>query len=82
MATNFPASLDSLTNPTSTQTLNSPSHSSQHANINDAVEALEAKVGVDNSAVTSSLDYKVRIGNPVGAITMWGTTTAPTYGLS
>jgi hypothetical protein len=39
--------------------LNSPSHSAQHANSNDAIEALQAKVGVDSSAVTSSLDYKV-----------------------
>ena len=59
MATNFPASLDSLTNPTSSDSLNSPSHSAQHANVNDAVEALQAKVGVDSSAVSSSLDYKV-----------------------
>ena len=59
MATNFPASLDSLTNPTSSDSLNSPSHSAQHANVNDAVEALQAKVGVDSSAVTSSFDYKV-----------------------
>jgi hypothetical protein len=27
--------------------------------VNDAVEALQAKVGVDSSAVTTSLDYKV-----------------------
>jgi len=59
MATNFPASLDSLTNPTSSDSLNSPSHSAQHANSNDAIEALQAKVGVDSSAVTSSLDYRV-----------------------
>jgi len=59
MATNFPASLDTLTNPTSSDSLSSPSHSAQHANVNDAVEALQAKVGVDSSAVTSSLDYKV-----------------------
>lgn len=59
MATNFPASLDSLTNPTSSDPLNSPSHAGQHANTNDAIEALEAKVGVDGSAVTTSLDYKV-----------------------
>jgi microcystin-dependent protein len=78
MATNFPASLDSLTNPSSGNTLNSPSHSTQHANANDAIEVLEAKVGVDNSAVTTSLDYKVRIGNPVGEIAMWSTNTAPT----
>jgi hypothetical protein len=59
MATNFPTSLDSLTNPTASDPLNNPSHSDQHANVNDAVEALEAKVGVNGSAVTTSLDYKV-----------------------
>ena len=59
MATNFPTSLDSLTNPLSTVTLNSPDHAGQHADANDAIEALEAKVGVNNSAVTTSLDYKV-----------------------
>lgn len=61
MATNFPSSLDDFTNPTADDSLNSDTvpHADQHANINDAVEALEAKVGVDSSAVTSSLDYKV-----------------------
>jgi hypothetical protein len=59
MATNFPTSLDSLTNPISTDKLNNPSHSAQHANINDAVEALQTKVGVNSSAVTTTLDYKV-----------------------
>lgn len=59
MATNFPTSLDTLTNPTSSDSLSSPSHSAQHANANDAIEALQAKVGADSSAVTSSLDYKV-----------------------
>jgi hypothetical protein len=59
MATNFPTSLDTLTNPSSSDSLNSPSHSAQHANSNDAIEALQAKVGADSSAVTTSLDYKV-----------------------
>jgi hypothetical protein len=59
VATNFPTSLDTLTNPTSSDSLNSPSHSAQHANVNDAVEALQAKVGADSSAVTSSHDYKI-----------------------
>lgn len=67
MATNFPGSLDSLTNPISSDPLNNPSHSDQHANSNDAIEALEAKVGVDGSAVTSSLDYKVAQTAPKGA---------------
>lgn len=78
MATNFPASLDTLTNPSGSNTLSSPSHASQHGNANDAIEAIQAKIGVDNSAVTTTLDYKTRIWNPVGEITMWGTTTAPT----
>lgn len=78
MPTNFPTSLDSLSNPSSGHTLNSPSHSTQHANANDAIEVLEAKVGIDNSAVTTSHDYKIRIYNPIGEITMWSTNTAPT----
>jgi hypothetical protein len=61
MPISFPVTLDDLTNPTPADNLNTPAvlHSTQHANLNDAVEALEAKVGVDGSAVTTSLDYKV-----------------------
>ena len=59
MAVNFPTSIDSLTNPSSTDTLDSPSHSDQHSDLNDAVEVLEAKVGVDSSAVATSVDYKL-----------------------
>jgi hypothetical protein len=59
MATNFPTSLDSLTNPSATDTLDSPPHDEQHADANDAIEALQAKVGVDSSADTNSLDFKV-----------------------
>ena len=59
MATNFPTSLDALTNPTSSDSLSSPSHSAQHANANDAIEAVQAKVGADSSAVTSSHDYLI-----------------------
>jgi len=55
----YPNTIDSLTNPTSSDTLDSPSHSDQHSDANDAIEALEAKVGVDSSAVTSSHDYKI-----------------------
>lgn len=59
MATNFPTSLDALTNPTSSDPLTNPSHADQHANANDAIEALQAKVGVNASSVSTSLDYKV-----------------------
>jgi hypothetical protein len=60
MATSFPTSLDSLTNPVAGDTLSSPSHAGQHADANDAIEALQAKVGVNNSAVTTTIDYKLR----------------------
>jgi hypothetical protein len=60
MSTTFPTTLDALTNPTSTDSVATVSHADQHANANDAIEALEAKVGVDGSAVTSSLDYKLK----------------------
>lgn len=59
MTTNFPSSIDAFTNPTSADTLDNPPHDQQHADINDAMEAVQAKVGVDGSAVISSLDYKV-----------------------
>lgn len=62
MATNFPTGLDALTNPTGSSALTSPDHATQHADANDAIEALQSKVGVDGSAVTSSLDYKVENG--------------------
>lgn len=61
MAINFPTSLDSLTNPTGSDNLNSPDHAGQHSDINDAVEALETKVGIDGSADTDSIDYKLSL---------------------
>ena len=61
MTTNFPSSLDSFSNPSATDAMDSATvpHADQHANVNDAVEALQAKVGVDGSAVAGSLDYQV-----------------------
>lgn len=60
MAISFPTSLDALTNPSSTTALNDGTipHHQQHGDANDAIEALEAKVGIDGSADTVSLDYK------------------------
>lgn len=59
MTTSFPTGLDALTNPTGSSSLTSPDHAGQHTDANDAIEALQAKVGVNGSAVTTSLDYKV-----------------------
>lgn len=87
MPTNFPTSLDSLTNPTGTDDVSVVLHSSQHINANDAIEALEAKVGIDGSAVTSSLDYLVKNASSVdpghkhsvSGISATGTPSASTF---
>lgn len=62
MATSFPTSLQDLdaTRGTTGQTLASPNHITHHTTEDDTLEALQAKVGIDNSAVTTSLDYKVK----------------------
>ena len=57
MATNFPASLDNLNNPNSTDSM--AGHAALHGNVNDAIEAIQAKIGIDGSSDSSSIDYKV-----------------------
>lgn len=63
MTTTYPTSLDNFTNPASTDLLSAAgvSHADQHANANDAIEALQAKVGADSSAVATSHDYLIRV---------------------
>jgi hypothetical protein len=57
LSTNFPETLDNLTNPAGTDSL--AGHAQQHANTNDAIEALQTKVGVDGSTDATSLDYRL-----------------------
>lgn len=61
MATNFPSTLDTSTTlpAESASTTLATSHVTAHQNLQDAVEAIEAKIGVDSSAVTTSHDYKL-----------------------
>lgn len=61
MSTSFPANLDtSVTLPAEgASTPLSTNHVTAHQNIQDAIEAIEAKVGVNSSAVTTSHDYKL-----------------------
>lgn len=59
MSTNYPTSLDTLTNPSASDNTVSVPHASQHANANDAIEALQTKVGITGSAVAGSIDYKL-----------------------
>lgn len=81
MASNYPTSLDNFTNPTGTSSLTSPDHAGQHSDLNDAVEQLQAKVGVNGSAVTTSLDYQVANMIPRGTIWLWAGTEASALSL-
>lgn len=51
---NFPASLDTFSNPSAGDSITSPSHATQHSDANDAIEAIEAKVGTGASTPTAS----------------------------
>lgn len=59
MSTNFPTSLDTFPAAATlaAENLDDSPHSTLHGNLGDSVAALEAKVGVDGSAVTASHDY-------------------------
>lgn len=70
MAINFPTSLDSFTNPSGTQTLDSPDHAGQHSDANDALEALEAKVGISSGTPVAN---RVLFGDGNGSSKWSGT---------
>ena len=62
MATTFPTTLDSFTGAVATETIGAAGGvgvASMLGTLQDAVEALEAKLGVTTSAVTASHDYKL-----------------------
>src|SRR5574337_924446 len=75
MGTNFPNNIDGFVNPTPGDNLDSPQvlHHVQHANHNDAITALERKLGVNFSNVATSLDFianfliMMQVEHPAGA---------------
>jgi len=94
VATNFPSSADSFTNPTTSDTLASVPHASQHADVNDAVEAIEtalldgAPLHIDdaNERVgigTTTPNHSLSFGSPADgtrSLALWENGTA-FYGL-
>jgi hypothetical protein len=70
MPTNFPTSVDNFTNPTANDSLNLPSHSTQHANANDAIEAVEDYLLNGGQGLT--LVKKQAIGTAVSSVTVTG----------
>jgi hypothetical protein len=75
MATNYPGSLDAFVNPASGNTLDSPSHSLQHSDINDAVEAIETKLGAGSATPGTATAYFPLVAGTAGA-TSWTQLTA------
>lgn len=71
----FPEALDSFSDPVSGPVadggtrMSDGEHAKLHRDVNTAVEALEAKVGVDSSAVVTSHDYRI------GALEAFGFTS-------
>jgi len=86
MSISFPTSLDSLPNPIGTDLLENATlaldHDQQHSNANDAIEALEAKVGINSSAVTTSHDYKLSAVTSSAKALTSGTSTQSVTGLT
>jgi hypothetical protein len=76
MASTFPGAIDSFTDPLSGSALNSPSHSAQHADLNDAVEKVETYMGLVKVIPTGATNGTVgatgtvTIGNAVSSVTV------------
>jgi len=64
----FPSQLDDLSTsrpPTGASKLNGPDHLAHHVREDDIIQAIENKIGVDNSLVPTSLDYLLKHPNSV-----------------
>jgi hypothetical protein len=81
MATNYPTSLDVFSNPGTTSALNSPSHAGQHSNINDAVEAVQAKLGTTPSAGAHVIGELVSFTPTFEGLTVGNATVTANYAI-
>lgn len=59
MSTNFPTTYDVMVNPGAGDSLSTTNvaHHGEHGTANDAISALEQKVGVDGATATGTIDY-------------------------
>lgn len=80
----YPNGLDDFNNPTGQSHMNDAPvlHSVQHSEVNDALEAMQRKMGINNSPVATSFDYRIRKTEdqlvsittssiPYGSLTAW-----------
>lgn len=70
MATAYPAALDTLTNPTATDAMNSATvpHATQHANLNDAMEAVQATLGSNPQGGFASVKARIQAVEEQGVV--------------
>jgi hypothetical protein len=78
VATNFPSSVDSFTNPSSSDSMATVSHAGQHTDINDAVEAIETALLDGAPLHIDDANERVGIGttNPTVDLEVAGTVKA------
>lgn len=79
MASSYPSTFDDFQNPTASDKTNSATvpHATQHANLNDAVESLQHRLGLSTAGVGGSSYPSTRVGdvlmvNSTGGHTAWG----------
>lgn len=79
MPTSYPGSLDSFSNPSSSSKLNDSGvvHSDQHANANDAIEAIEAELGLNPKGSSATVAARLSTLAPLASPTFTGTVTLP-----
>ena len=72
MATNYPGALDTLTNPTATDAMNSATvpHATQHANLNDAMKAVQATLGTNPQGAQATVSARIAAIEGGGGATM------------
>ena len=79
MATNYPSSIQTFGDPISTDTLSG--HAALHTDINDTVEAIQNKLGVDGDTDVTTVDRRVALLEleitPTGSLTMFAGSSAP-----
>lgn len=59
MATNYPTTLDTFTNPLATDQMSAPPHATQHADANDAIIAIQTKIGVNGAVSLTTIEGRL-----------------------
>ena len=59
MASSYPNSIDSFTNPSATDPLSNPAHAGQHSDANDAIEAIETTLGASVQGVFPTVRERI-----------------------